>query len=467
MNGNTSFDVVVIGSGPGGYVAAIRAAQLGFKTACIEKDSTLGGTCLNVGCIPSKALLYSSEMFHFLQKDGKTHGIEISDLRVEFSQMMKRKQEVVTGFTQGVAGLFKKNNVERITGTARLLSPNEIEVTKDGQTQKIQARYTILATGSEPIALPFLPFDEKIVLSSTGALSLPKIPKKLIVVGAGVIGVELASVYSRLGTQVVVVEMLDYICLMMDQTIRKTLLQTLKKQGLEFYLGAKVTGAEVGKEQVAVYVEHEGKKLTFDADNVLVAVGRRPYSKGLGLQDVGVQVSPRGFVEVNQDLQTNIPSIYAIGDLIDGAMLAHRASEEGIAAVEKLAGLHPHVNYMAIPNVIYTHPEVAAVGLTEQEAKDAQLKLQIGSCLFKANSRARCIGDTDGLVKIIGEANTGRLIGMHIIGPNASEMIGEGVIAIEKKATISDIAYASHAHPTLSEAIKEAALNALGHAIHF
>ncbi|MBS4168582.1 dihydrolipoyl dehydrogenase [Parachlamydia sp. AcF125] len=467
MTSTLSFDIVVIGSGPGGYVAAIRAAQLGFKTACIEKEPTLGGTCLNVGCIPSKALLYSSEMYHFLQKDAKTHGIEVSNLHVEFPQMMKRKQEVVSGFVQGVAGLFKKNKVERIAGTARLLSPHAIEVKKDGHVQKIQAKYIVLATGSEPIALPFLPFDEKIVLSSTGALSLPKIPKKLVVVGAGVIGVELASVYARLGSQVKVVERLDHICPMMDQAIRKALWQTLKKQGLEFYLSANVTGAEIGKEQVRVQVEQEGKNLTFEAEHVLVAVGRRPYSKGLGLQEVGIQVSPRGFVEVNQDLQTHCASVYAIGDLVEGAMLAHRASEEGIAVVEKLAGLHPQVNYMAIPNVIYTHPEVASVGLTEQEAKDAQLKVQIGSCLFKANSRARSIGDTDGMVKIIGEAKTGRLIGLHIIGPNASEMIGEGVIALEKKATLSDMAYASHPHPTLSEAIKEAALNALGHAIHF
>lgn len=457
------YDVVVIGGGPGGYVAAIRAAQLGLKTACIEKDQTLGGTCLNVGCIPSKTLLYSSEAYQFIEKGAKSNGIDVSGVEINFPQMMKRKEETVTSLVQGVAGLFKKNNVAWIRGTAKLLNEHEIQV----GGERVKAKNVILATGSEAIQLPFLPFDEKLVLSSTGALSLSKIPKKLIVIGAGVIGVELASVYSRLGTEVVIVEMLDHICPAMDAAISKSLLQILKKQGLQFYLSAKVTGAEIKKKSVVLQVIHEGQDLNLEAEHVLVAVGRRPYSQGLGLQEAGVKVTDKGFIVVNQNFQTSLPSVFAIGDVIEGVMLAHRASEEGIAVVEKIAGLQPHVNYLAIPNVIYTHPEVAAVGLTEQEAKDAGLKTLVGSCLFKANSRARCTGETDGLVKIIGDANSGRLIGMHILGAHASEMIGEGMIAIEKKATISDIAYAANAHPTLSEAIKEAALNALGYAIHF
>lgn len=458
-----SYDIVVIGSGPGGYVAAIRAAQLGFKTACIEKEQTLGGTCLNVGCIPSKALLYSSEEYQFIQKHAKDHGIEVSDVKVDFSQMMKRKTGVVSSLVHGVAGLFKKNQIEWVKGTAKLLSGNEIQVGKE----KIHAKNIILATGSQSISLPFLPFDEKIVISSTGALSLPEIPKKLIVIGAGVIGVELASVYSRLGTEVVIVEMLDRICPAMDTSMSKGLLQILKKQGLQFYLSAKVIGGEIKKKGVSLQVVHEEKNLNLEADHVLVAVGRRPYSEGLGLQEAGIRISNKGFVEVNQNFQTSLPSVYAIGDLIEGVMLAHRASEEGVAVVEQLAGLRPHVNYLAIPNVIYTDPEVASVGLTEQETKEAGLKPLVGSCLFRANSRARCMDHTDGVVKIIGDAHSGRLVGMHILGPQASEMIGEGMIAIEKKATVADIAYAPHAHPTLSESIKEAALNALGYAIHF
>jgi dihydrolipoamide dehydrogenase len=463
----TSYDIAVIGSGPGGYVAAIRAAQLGFKTVCIEKEPTLGGTCLNVGCIPSKALLYSSESYQFMEKYAPLHGIQVAGLKLDFPQMMKRKSEVVSTLVQGVAGLFKKNHVTRIFGTAKLIDAHEIEVAAEKGAERIQAKNIILATGSESIELPFLPFDEKVVLSSTGALSLPKIPKKMIVIGAGVIGVELASVYSRLGTEVIMVEMLDHICPAMDATISKTLLQILKKQGLQFYLGAKVIGADLSQQNPSVQIIFEGKEMSIEAERVLVAVGRRPYHKSLELAKAGVKVSAKGFVEVNPNFQTTVPSIFAIGDLIEGVMLAHRASEEGIAVVEHLAGLPGHINYLAIPNVIYTHPEVAAVGLTEQEAKDAQLNVFTGSCLFKANSRARCIADTEGLVKIIGDKDSGRLIGMHIVGPQASEMIGEGVVALDKKATVSEIAYASHAHPTLSEAIKEAALNALGHAIHF
>jgi len=461
------YDVAVIGSGPGGYVAAIRCAQLGFKTACIEKDKALGGTCLNVGCIPSKALLQSTEYYDWLLRHALEHGIEAKAPKVNFPQMMQRKDQVVKSHVDGIGGLFKKNQIDRLEGTGTLISPTEIEVANGNEKTVVEAKNIILATGSEAVPLPFIPFDEKVVLSSTGALALSSIPKKMVVIGAGVIGVELASVYSRLGTQVIVVEMLDKICPAMDQAISRMLLQSLKKQGLEFHLSAKVTKVQKGPNGISMAFEEEGKEQIIDADVVLVAVGRRPYTKGLGLEAVGVQVNPKGFVTVDGNFHTSIQNIYAIGDIVDGPMLAHRASEEGIAAAEIIAGQQPHVNYLAIPNVIYTHPEVAALGFTEEEARTAGMQLKIGTCLFRANSRARCAGDTEGMVKVIGEANTDRLIGMHILGAHASEMMGTGVIAIEKGATITEMANASFAHPTLSEAIKEALLNALGRAIHF
>lgn len=458
MGKKYAYDVAVIGSGPGGYIAAIRAAQLGFKVACIEKDEKLGGTCLNVGCIPSKALLQSSEYYAWLTHEAKDHGITAPNPTFSLAEMMQRKTKVVTSLVDGVAGLFKRHQVERIQGTGKLLSPNQIEVDDGKSKRTVEAEYILLATGSEPIQLPFLPFDEKRVLSSTGALSLDAVPKRMLVIGAGVIGVELASVYSRLGAEVIVVEMLDTICPAMDHTMSKTLLQILKKQGLTFHLGVQVTKAVVEK-GVVLTVNHNDQEMSLAGDVVLVAVGRRPYTKGLGLAEVGIATSPRGFVTVDRNFRTTIPNIFAIGDLVDGPMLAHRASDEGVAAVEIMAGLHPHINYMAIPNVIYTHPEVAALGLTEKEALDMGLKLKIGTSFFKGNARARCTGYTEGLVKVIGDAVTGRLLGMHIIGPHASEMIGEGVIAIEMKATVEQIAKASHAHPALCEAIKEAAIN--------
>lgn len=456
------YDVCVIGSGPGGYVAAIRAAQLGLNTVCVEKGSALGGTCLNVGCIPSKALLQSSEYYDLMRHEMEQHGIQCKDVSLDFDKMMQRKEATVKGLTQGIAGAFKKNKVEHIQGAAKFITPNTVEV--DGK--QIESKHFILATGSEPIPLPFLPFDEKVVVSSTGALSLKKIPKKMIVIGAGVIGVELASVYNRLGSEVVIIEMLDKICPAMDDAVSKMLLQILKKQGLNFHLGAKVKSGNATSEGVSLEVETDGQITTFEADVCLVAVGRRPYTKNLGLDTIGVEVNAKGFVQVDQRFQTSVPHVFAIGDLIEGPMLAHKASEEGIAVAEIIAGKTARLNYLTIPNVIYTHPEVAAVGFTESEAKGLGLELLIGICSFKANPRARCSGYTEGMVKVIGDKKSGRLLGMHIIGPHASELIAEGVVALEKKMTLQEIASTPHAHPTLSEAVMEASQQALGISIH-
>lgn len=456
------FDVVVIGSGPGGYVAAVRAAQLGLKTACIEKNPALGGTCLNVGCIPSKALLESSEHYAWMLHSAKDHGIGLDKPKVDFSQMMSRKEGVVKGLTDGVANLFKKNQVERFTGSAQFISPNEIKV----GDESIRAKNIIIATGSEPIELPFLKFDEKQIVSSTGALALQTIPKTMVVVGGGVIGVELASVYSRLGAQVSVVEMLDQICISMEPAISRALQQALKKQGLEFYLPAKVISGEKKGKEIALTIEYNGEKKVLTADVVLVAVGRKPYSAGLDLAKAAIDVNSRGQITVDGLFRTQQPHIYAIGDLIDGPMLAHKASEEGYAVAEIIAGHSPTLNYQAIPNVIYTNPEAASVGLTEKEAKDAGLDVFTGQSFFRGNPRARCQGELEGLVKVVGDKQSGRLIGMHILGPHASEMIGEGVVAIQNKMTVQALAHSSHAHPTLSETIKEACLTAIGATLH-
>ncbi|MCC5832972.1 MAG: dihydrolipoyl dehydrogenase [Chlamydiales bacterium] len=453
------FDLVVIGSGPGGYVAAIRAAQRGLKTACIEKEKTLGGTCLNVGCIPSKALLHSTEYYHKVASEGSEHGINAKELTIDLGRMMERKEKIVSGLVGGVNLLFERNKVVRIQGEASLDSPTRVRV----GDSLYEADHILLATGSEPIPLPFLPFDEKRVLSSTGALSLPNVPKKLLMVGAGVIGLELGSVYQRIGAQVEVVELLDRVTPPFDREVSKTLYKIFSKQGMAFHLKEKVVEASVGEEGVELTLE-SSKRLRGDV--VLVAIGRRSYSKGLGLEKIGVQTDPQGRVKVDGSFRSSVPSIYAIGDLIDGPMLAHKASEEGIAAVDLICGDVVEINYLAIPNVMYTWPEVACVGMTEEEAKGAGLEIRIGKTPFKAIPRARCSGDIEGMVKIIGEKESDRLIGMHIVGPNASEMIHEGVVAIGRGVTLLEIAHASHAHPTCSEAIKEAALAAHNQAIH-
>lgn len=459
------YDVVVIGSGPGGYVAAIRAAQLGLKTACVEKEKTLGGTCLNVGCIPSKALLQTTEHYAWVRNESKSQGINCEGVSIDFDAMMKRKGQVVSGLVDGVAGLFKKHGITRIEGTAKFTSPQSITVTNGDKTQVVEADNFILATGSEPIPLPFLPFDEKTVVSSTGVLSLTAIPKKMVVIGGGVIGVELASVYNRLGTEVTIVEMLDHICPAMDDAVRKSFTQILKKQGLTFHVSSKVVKAEKKNGGYEVFVESGNDKFQLPADVILVCVGRRPFSASLGLSEIGIQTQ-KGQVIVDKNFRSSIPTIYAIGDLIDGPMLAHKASEEGVAVAEIITGKTAHVDYLSIPNVVYTNPEVASVGLTEAEAREIGLEIVVGTCLFKANPRARCAGETDGFVKVIGIGSGKHLIGMHILGSHASEMIAEGMVGIGKRMTLSDLANAPNAHPTLSEAIKEACGQALGVAIH-
>jgi dihydrolipoamide dehydrogenase len=451
------YDVAVIGAGPGGYIAAIRAAQLGLKTVCIEKSPTFGGTCLNVGCIPSKALLYSTEQYSWILKKSKENGIVISETHIDFSQMMQRKSKIIEGLTQGITTLFKTCGVFSIQGSAQFISPRTVEVTRGENKTEVAARHFILATGSEPIPLPFLPFDEQQILSSTGALSLPIIPSSLLVVGGGVIGVELASVYQRLGTQVLIVEMLSEICATMDNGLSKSLLQTLKKQGIQFALETKVIQAEksTSNNEIQITLLGKDKREIWKGEKVLIAVGRRPYTRGLGLDLLGISLN-KGYVNVDQNFRTAIPHIYAIGDLIEGPLLAHRASEEGYAVAEQIAGKRVEINYMSIPQVIYTHPEVASVGLTEAEARALSLPLTVSTAYFQANPRARCTGETGGWVKVIGIGKQKQLIGMHIFGNEASELIHTGVIAMQKHMTLEELARTPFAHPTLSEAIKEA-----------
>jgi len=452
------FDLVVIGSGPGGYTAAIRAAQLGMQVACVEKDRPLGGTCLNVGCIPSKALLDSSELYRHTRLGLAVHGIKTSGVELDLAAMMSRKDRVVRGLTQGVASLFKKNKVTRFEGTARLESPQRVRVRGEGGDEVIETARVLLATGSEPTPLRDLPFDGERFVSSTEALTLPRVPRRLLVIGAGAIGLELGSVWSRLGAEVLVVELLDRIVPGTDRGMSTLLQRSLEKQGLVFRLGTSARGAERHADGVRVTLDTKGEASEVEADVVLVAIGRRAYTEGLGARELGVKIDERGRIVVNQHFETTVPGVFAIGDAIPGPMLAHKAEEEGVAAVELMAGQAGHVDYDAIPNVVYTWPELASVGLSEEAAAERGLKVTVGAFPFQANGRARCMDETEGAVKILADATTDRIVGIHILGPRASDLIAEAVLAVEFGASAEDVARTVHAHPTLPEAVKEAAL---------
>lgn len=462
------YDLVVIGAGPGGYVAGIRAAQLGLKTACIDKRAELGGVCLNVGCIPSKVLLDSSERYEEAKTKIAEHGIRVTGVGLDLSVMMARKEKVVSDLTKGIEFLLKKNKIDRIVGTAVISAPGEVAVSlNDGTVTNLTTRNLLIATGSEPTPLAGVEIDEKRIVSSTGALSLESVPEKLIVIGAGVIGLELGSVWSRLGSNVTVVEYLDHILPGMDREICRQALRIFKRQGIEFQLSQKVTSATVG-EGVCLSVESVagGEAEELAADVVLLAIGRRPYTEGLGLEDVGVTVDERGFIEVDRRFETRVPGIYAIGDCIPGPMLAHKAEDEGSICAEILAGQSGHIDYDRVPGVVYTWPEIASVGKTEEALKEQGVSYKVGKFPFSANSRARATGDTDGLVKILADAETDRVLGVHILGPLAGDLISEAVIALEFGVSAEDIARTSHAHPSMGEAMREAALAVSGRALH-
>ncbi|HEY4635942.1 MAG TPA: dihydrolipoyl dehydrogenase [Rhodospirillales bacterium] len=469
MAANGTYDLVVIGAGPGGYVAAIRAAQLGLKVACVDKRGALGGTCLNVGCIPSKALLQSSEKFAEIGHGFARHGISAGPPRLDLAAMMANKDKVVSELTNGVAYLFRKNKVTAITGTARIANAGEVEVkANSSKPQKIAAKNILIATGSEPTPLPGLTVDEQRIVTSTGALALKDVPKKLAVVGGGYIGLELGSVWRRLGADVTVIEFLDRIVPAMDREIGQALHRVLEKQGIEFRLSTRVVGAEARKSGVSLQVSPAsgGKAETLAADIVLVAIGRRPHTEGLGLSEIGVAIDNVGRVKTDAHFQTSVPGIYAIGDCIAGPQLAHKASDEGVAVAEIIAGQAGHVNYDAIPAVVYTAPEVATVGRTEEELKEAGVLYKAGKFPFTANPRARIMAATEGMVKILCDAKTDRILGVHIIGAEAGTMIHEAVVAMEFGASAEDLARICHAHPTLSEAVHEAALAVAARAIH-
>ena len=457
------YDVAVIGSGPGGYVAAIRCAQLGMKTAIIERYATLGGTCLNVGCIPSKALLESSEKFADASHHFAEHGIK-TKVELDLQTMMSRKDKVVLDLTKGIEGLFKKNKVTYVIGTGVIKSANEVVAGKE----TLKTKRILIATGSDVMKLPNIEIDEKKIVSSTGALGLSSVPKHLLVVGGGVIGLELGSVWRRLGAKVTVVEFLESIGGVMDAEVAKQFQRILEKQGIEFKLGAKVTAADAKGKGVSVTVEPAkgGAVEKIEADVVLVSIGRKPYTEGLGLDKVGVKLDERGRIAVDHHFETNVKGIFAIGDVIAGPMLAHKAEEDGVAAVETMAGQKGHVDYNLVPSVVYTWPEIASVGKTEEEIKAAGIQYKVGKFPFMANSRGRAVGQTDGFVKIIADAKTDRVLGVHIIGPHAGTLIAEAVTTMEFGGSSEDIARTCHAHPTLNEAVKEAGLAVLGRAVH-
>tara|TARA_R110001592_G_scaffold72390_3_gene221201 strand:- start:101729 stop:103129 length:1401 start_codon:yes stop_codon:yes gene_type:complete len=455
------FDVAIIGSGPGGYVAAIRCAQLGMKTALIEKYSTLGGTCLNVGCIPSKALLDSSEHFHNAMHSFADHGIDIDTPKVNLAQMISRKNSVVSQTTEGIQFLMNKNKISVFQGFGSFVDDHTIAIKKEGEETKISADKVIIATGSKPTELPFAKFDKERIISSTEALNLKEVPKQMIVIGAGVIGLELGSVYARLGSEVTVIEYLDKAIPGYDSAMSKEITKSLKKLGIKFNFSHKVTDVSSDGKKVSVSAtDKKDQEVKFEGDYCLVAVGRSAYTAGLGLENVGIKTDNRGKIEVNEKLQTSKEHIFAIGDVIKGAMLAHKAEEEGVFVAETMAGQKPHIDYNLIPGVVYTWPEVASVGRTEEQIKEAGISYKVGSFPFRALGRARASGDTDGLVKIISDKNTDEILGFHMIGPRAADLIAEGVVAMEYRASAEDIARMSHAHPTFAEAIKEAALAA-------
>ncbi|AOW04385.1 hypothetical protein B0I72DRAFT_137145 [Yarrowia lipolytica] len=468
---NEELDVLVIGGGPGGYVAAIKAAQAGLKTGCIEKRGSLGGTCLNVGCIPSKSLLNNSQMYHAIKTDSANRGIEVSDVKMNIAKLQEAKETSVKGLTGGIEMLFKKNKVNYYKGAGSFVSDSEVKVDPidGGEAVTLKAKNIIIATGSEPTPFPGITIDEKKIVSSTGALALEAVPKKMVIIGGGIIGLEMGSVWSRLGSEVTVVEFQNAIGAGMDDEIAKAAQKMLTKQGIKFKLGTKVLSGAIEGDGVKVEVENvkKGDKETLDADVLLVAIGRRPYSEGLNLEAAGVEKDDKGRIIIDQEYRTNKSNIRCIGDVTFGPMLAHKAEEEGVATAEYIATGHGHVNYAAIPSVMYTHPEVAWVGQTEQQVKEAGIKYNVGKFPFAANSRAKTNLDTEGTVKFIADKETDRILGIHIIGPNAGEMIAEGVLALEYGASCEDIARTCHAHPTLSEAFKEAAMATYDKAIHF
>lgn len=465
------YDVIVIGSGPGGYVAAIRCAQLGLKTAIIEKYGTFGGTCLNVGCIPSKALLDSSEHYHNAAHRFEAHGIQLSNVKVDMKKMIARKDDVIAQNTAGIAFLFKKNKIDSYQGVGSFVDKNTVKiVSSEGKEEQITGKNVIIATGSKPTALPFLPIDKKRIITSTEALSLQEVPKQLVVIGGGVIGLELGSVYARLGTKVTVVEYEKSIIPTMDGGLGKELQRVLKKTlDFEFLLGHKVTGATVKGKKVTVSADNaKGEAVSVEGDYCIVAVGRTAYSEGLGLENIGIKLEERGNkIPVNEHLETTVAGVYAIGDVVKGAMLAHKAEDEGVYVAERIVGQKPHIDYNLIPGVVYTWPEVASVGKTEEQLKESGRKYKAGSFSFKGSGRAKASMDTDGFVKVLADAETDEVLGVHIIGPRAADVIAEAVVAMEFRASAEDIARICHAHPTYSEALKEAALAATANrAIH-
>jgi dihydrolipoamide dehydrogenase len=461
MTSKETFDLIVIGSGPGGYVAAVRAAQLGMKTACIEKNERLGGVCLNVGCIPSKALLDSSEYYHLAKDRFAEHGIKTGRVSLDLGRMMARKEKVVKELTDNVRQLLEGHKITIIQGAAQLAGPDQVTVTRGKKKQTLAAKHILLATGSAPVSVPGLDFDEKMIVSSTGALNFDAVPKHLGIVGGGYIGLELGSVWMRLGAKVTVIEMLPKIAAGLDGQVGRTLDRILRKQGMDIRVKTKVTGAKRSGKKLKVSVEQADSKEDLLFDRLLVSVGRRPLTEGLGLEDAGVDVDERsGQVKVDTDYRTSVSNIFAIGDLVAGPMLAHKASAEGIAAVETMAGKPSEVNYDAVPAIVYTHPEVASVGLTEEQVKERGIPYCTGSYPFTGAGRARCMGDTDGFAKILSHSRTDRVLGIHIIGARAADMIAEGVLAMEFGASSEDIARTIHGHPTFSEALMEAAMGA-------